>query len=108
LKKPCLYFFLLSAFSSLPPQQKPGMSKRGVLTRIHPLHAIGKGIIRNQIISSPPRVRDDRMSIPTPYQQHGRAYHRDKPRDHVVGCEVRAKDGEQETRSRYLIENREE
>jgi len=31
-------------------------------TRIHPLHPIRKGIIRNQVVSSPSRVRDDSMS----------------------------------------------
>ena len=37
--------------------------ERGILTWIHPLHAIGEGIVRNQTISSPSRVCDNTVRI---------------------------------------------
>jgi hypothetical protein len=50
----------------------PAFCKRRkiVLTRIHPLHAIRESIVRDQIISSPPRVRKNSMSL---YQSHRRS-----------------------------------
>lgn len=35
--------------------------KNRILTRIHPLHSIRKGIVRNEVITSPSWIRDDSM-----------------------------------------------
>lgn len=36
-----------------------GRQKQGGLTRVHPLHAVGKGLVLNQIVPPPARVCDD-------------------------------------------------
>ena len=53
----------------------PGSSqRRKVLTRIHPLHSIRKGIIRHQIVSPPPGIREHRVrshALQPSSQPHG-------------------------------------
>jgi hypothetical protein len=58
-------------------RERDGQPTRQILTRIHPLHAIRKRIIRNQIISSPSRICQDSMSLHQPQCQ--------TTRDHEAG-----------------------
>ena len=65
----------------LPSFADPRRRGKGTLTRIHPLHAKWKGIVGDQIISSPPGIREDRVRIhnhrtyccekPAPRGEHG-------------------------------------
>jgi hypothetical protein len=58
---------------SSAPSSRIGGEEKGkkwqVLTRIHPLHAIRKCVVRNQIVSSPPGICNDIMGISSCRQQ---------------------------------------
>jgi hypothetical protein len=59
---------------SLHPNFPGSSQRRKVLTRIHPLHSIRKGIIRNQIVSPPPGIREHRVrshALQPSSQPHG-------------------------------------
>ena len=54
--KPCLHAIQSSAIIE-------NSKRKSILTRIHPLHPIGKCVIRNQIVSSPSRICENSVCI---------------------------------------------
>lgn len=43
----------------------------GVRTRIYPLHAIGKGLVGDEVVSSPSRIGDDAVCRDDSGEDHG-------------------------------------
>lgn len=41
----------------------PKTRESQLLTRIHPLHPVRKGIVRDQVVSPPSWIRDDRVCL---------------------------------------------
>lgn len=85
----------LSFSSVLPPLQL--IRQEVVLTRIHPLHAIWKGIVRNQIISSPSRICYNSMSL---HQSHSRHTKYNQTRE--LHCDFRLPSSYQPSKKSFL------